>query len=155
MSYEPESFEPERPAMAGRTSPPGIFLIVVGILNVLAGLGCGGCAVFFMSVPDELIEQGFKQQPPENRKAMEEQGIGPQQLRNIYVFGGGIPGVLGVITGPLILIGGIQMCRVRGYAMGVFASVLALLFGCCILGQAAGIWALVVLVNPDVKAAFR
>jgi hypothetical protein len=155
MSYEPDSYGPEPGGAAARTNAPGIFLIVTGILNLLAALGCGGFAVMFAVVPNEMLEQAIQQQSPEQRRAMEDQGIGPEQLRKIYVYGGGIPGVLGLLTAPITLFGGIQMCRVRGYGLAVFGAVLALFSGCCVVGQAAGIWALVVLMDPDVKASFR
>jgi hypothetical protein len=155
MSYEPDSYGPEPSAAAGRANAPGIFLIVTGILNLLVALGCGGFAVMFAAMPSQMLEQAMEQQSPEQRRQMEEQGIGPQQLRNIYVYGGGIPGVLGLLTAPITLFGGIQMCRLRGYGLAVFGAVLALFSGCCVVGQAAGIWALVVLMDPDVKAAFR
>jgi hypothetical protein len=155
MSYEPENYGPE-PSSAPRAAfGPGVFLIVVAVANLLGGLGGIGMAIMFAAIPNEMFEKALEQQNPQQRKALEEQGMGPQQLRNIYIYGGGITGVVGLISGAIMLLGGIQMCRGRSYGLAVLASVLALLTGCCLLGQAAGIWALIVLVNPEVKAAFR
>jgi hypothetical protein len=155
MSYEPDSYGPEPSGAAARANAPGIFLIVTGILNLLAALSCGGFALMFAVIPDQMFEQAMQQQSPEQRRELEEQGIGIQQLRTIYVTGGGIPGVLGLLTAPITLFGGIQMCRLRGYGLAVFGAVLALFSGCCIVGQAAGIWALIVLMDPDVKRSFH
>jgi hypothetical protein len=155
MSYEPDPYAPPPSAAAGKVNAPGIFLIVTGVLNLLGCLGCIGGAVLFQTLPEETMRQAIQQQPPQNRKAMEEQGIGPDQLRRIYTYGFGVPGAIGIIAAPIILFGGIQMCRLRSYGLAVFASVLALLSGCCLVGQIAGIWALIVLMSEDVKAAFR
>ena len=155
MSYEPDSYGPGPSGPPAAASGPGIFLIVIGILNLLCGLGGVGMALMFMAVPEETFEKALEQQPAERRKEMEQQGIGPKQLRTIYVYGGGGTGVLGLISGPLIVLGGIQMCRGRGYGLAMLASILSLFTGCCLLGQIAGIWALSVLMNPEVRAAFR
>ncbi|MEJ5277623.1 MAG: hypothetical protein WHU94_17180 [Thermogemmata sp.] len=57
----------------------------------------------------------------------------------------------------LILIGGIQMWNLSGLALPVTASILAMIpciSGCCCwIGLPAGIWGLVVLSRPEVKAA--
>ena len=63
------------------------------------------------------------------------------------------------ITALLNIIGGIQMLRLRSYGLALFASILAAIpciscSACCGLGEGIGIWALVVLLNPEVRAAF-
>ena len=160
MSYEPEPYDTEPSAAAAKANLPGILLIVTAILNVVAALLCLLGAVGVMNLPDQTFEQAIEQQPAENRKNLEDLGWGPEELRHIYVACCGIPGVLGLLTAPLILFGGIQMCRLRGYGLAIFGSILALLpcispVGCCLVGQVAGVWALIVLASPDVRAAFR
>ena len=65
-----------------------------------------------------------------------------------------------VVVGVLILIGAIKMMRLRSLGLVRTSAVLALLplpLPCPItwaLGLAMGIWALVVLARPEVKAAF-
>ena len=68
-------------------------------------------------------------------------------------------GVLGVGLGGLIAFGGLQMTKFRMYGLAIAASVVATIpcFSCCCcgIGLSVGIWALVVLNKPEVKAAFR
>jgi hypothetical protein len=58
----------------------------------------------------------------------------------------------------LLLVAAVQMSRFRNWGLALAASILAMLnFGscCCVLGLPVGIWSLVVLCMPDVKAAFQ
>ena len=56
----------------------------------------------------------------------------------------------------VILIGALKMRRLQAYSLAVAAAVLAVLpcFGCCLVGMPLGVWALVVLADPHVRAAF-
>jgi hypothetical protein len=68
--------------------------------------------------------------------------------------------VLGVLTGVLafpVLIGGTAMLRSRGYFAAAIAALLALVSpgGFCLLGLVAGIWALAVRFNGEVRRSFR
>ena len=71
MSYEPESYGPEPRVAADKTSAPGIFLIITGILNVLGALGYLGVAGVFLAMPTDQIEKMIEQQPAEQRKNLE------------------------------------------------------------------------------------
>jgi tRNA A-37 threonylcarbamoyl transferase component Bud32 len=67
-----------------------------------------------------------------------------------------IPLLWGFITGFLIIRGGILMLQCRGYSYAHVAAILAML-PCTpgsLIGLPCGIWALVMLRNPDVKTAF-
>jgi len=58
----------------------------------------------------------------------------------------------------LILFAGMQMSRLRSRELCPVASVLAMIpctSPCCPVGIAMGLWALLVLNRPDVRAAFR
>jgi hypothetical protein len=58
----------------------------------------------------------------------------------------------------LIVLGGIAMLTRRLYSVAVLASVLAMINidgCCCLLGLPVGIWSLLVLMRPEVSAAFR
>ncbi|MGH9882007.1 MAG: hypothetical protein ACRD6N_11280, partial [Pyrinomonadaceae bacterium] len=59
---------------------------------------------------------------------------------------------------PIIIFGGIQMLRARRYSIALVAAILALIplsSVCCIPGIPIGIWALIVLRQPEVMAAFE
>src|SRR5262249_20350947 len=143
-----------------KTSVPGILLIILAILNVFGALGSFCAAAGFGSLTPDQYEQLIKQQGPEQQKNLEQSGIGPEQLRNIYVYGFGIGGVLSLLTALVTIFGGIFMRSLRAYGLCVVAAILAALpctsaGGCCLLGEIVGIWALIVLLNGEVRAAFR
>jgi len=77
-----------------------------------------------------------------------------------YAFGGAL-GVVGALIGLAIagflIWAALQMKALHGWTVSVVASVLAMvpcISPCCIVGIPIGIWALVVLMKPEVKAAF-
>jgi hypothetical protein len=72
-------------------------------------------------------------------------------------FVGGVCGALfGLLWGGVILAGALQMKGLRAYPLAMTASIVAMVpcNVCCLLGLPFGIWALVMLCNPDVKRAF-
>jgi hypothetical protein len=65
---------------------------------------------------------------------------------------------LQLFLSALVLIGAIKMLSLRNYVLSVAAAIVALVpcaTPCCVLTLPFGIWALVVLNRPDVKANFR
>lgn len=77
-----------------------------------------------------------------------------------YAFGGAF-GVIGALIGlavaGFILWTALQMKELKSWTISVVASILAMIpciSPCCIIGLPIGIWALVVLLKPEVKAAF-
>ena len=65
--------------------------------------------------------------------------------------------LLGIIADIVIILGAVRMKGLQGYGLAVAASVLALLpclSPCCILSMPFGIWALIVLMRPEVKSQF-
>jgi hypothetical protein len=66
--------------------------------------------------------------------------------------------LISIIVAPVIIYGGIQMLKARKYSLAMFAAILALIpvsSICCIPGIPIGIWALVVLRDPEVRAIFE
>jgi phage FluMu protein Com len=93
-------------------------------------------------------------------------GMGPgmrHQRAEMFpmMFGGGVQvvsGVFGLILAAVILIGAMKMKKLENYAFAMAAAILAMVpcfWPCCLLGLPFGIWALVVLGDGSVKAAFR
>ena len=65
-----------------------------------------------------------------------------------------------LIVSLLILMGGLRMMKLKNYGLCVTTAILAIcpciwICGCCGIGNGIGIWALVVLMSADVKAAFH
>ena len=78
---------------------------------------------------------------------------------NILFFG--ILALIGLVInfaiGIMLIVGAVQMLRMRSYGLSLFATVLALV-PCnpvSLIGIPIGIWSLLVLNRGQVKAAFR
>jgi len=68
-----------------------------------------------------------------------------------------ITGLLGVASSGVVFAGALSMMSLRWYPLAIAGSVLAIIpmvSPCCLLGLPFGIWSLVVLLQPDVRAAF-
>jgi hypothetical protein len=170
MSFAPDPNEPEPygpdpygprggTRAADRTNLPGIFLIVVSILNLLGAvlLGVRGVqlAVTPVEVFEEQLQQLRKMSPMFAGQAATAADMKTQSMVSAFVGAG-----LGAVVGVLSLLAGIRMRVLRNYALAVTGSVLAALpclscMSCCGLGEGIGIWALVVLLDQEVRAAFR
>ena len=78
------------------------------------------------------------------------------------MIGAGITLVLrfmGIAVNLFVLYGAMQMKGLKNYNMAIGAAIAAVIpcfspCPCCFVGIAAGIWAIIVLIKPEVKAAF-
>jgi hypothetical protein len=74
----------------------------------------------------------------------------------------GVVGMVGsvvwMLLGALIIFGGVKMKSLKSYGLSMAAAVLAALpctsYWCCLIGLPVGIWAIVVLMDQQVKASF-
>jgi predicted Zn finger-like uncharacterized protein len=84
-------------------------------------------------------------------------GRGPADARAERLLGGVIGAVLGIAWGLFVVLGARKMKNLESYGMAMAGTIVAMLpcNGCCLLGLPFGIWALVVLSDAEVKAAFR
>jgi hypothetical protein len=172
MSFDPFGQDPQPPAPQGpsdapptpgreRVLVPGILLILVAVLNLLAGGYSAVNAAVISKMPDEQFEKIMRQQQNEKQiQEMEKAGWTLPQLKHLceqlfYGFGG-----VQLLSTLLALVGGIRMLQMKSYALCVLAAVVSAVpcvsaSGCCCLGEVAGIWALVVLLGEEVRAGFR
>jgi hypothetical protein len=125
-----DDFEDARRQVQG----PAIGLIVAGILNL---------------VPFLLVVLGLVYQ-----LLVGQTGVGVPGIAEIVIiaimFGLCLP------VGVVMIIGGLRMLRLESKGLATTASILALLpgpFG-CMVGIPIGIWSMIVLNRPTVKAAF-
>lgn len=66
--------------------------------------------------------------------------------------------VIGLIMSVVILMGAVKMKKLQGYNFAMTATIIAMVpcvSPCCLVGLPVGIWALVILMKPEVKAAFQ
>jgi hypothetical protein len=85
---------------------------------------------------------------------------GSEQDRFINMLSGTIgvaTSVIGLIIAGVIFFGARRMQELRSWGLALTVSILAMIpciSPCCLIGLPIGIWAIVVLVRPEVKAAF-
>lgn len=121
---------------------PAIFLIIVGVLGLLASLyGCINAAV---SPPPAVPPDA-----PEALKAFIEGSVGPVAVGMQAFF---------ILFNAFIIFGAVQMLRVKSWPLSLASSIAATINcgTCCfILGIPVGIWSIVILSMTDVKDAFK
>jgi len=126
---------------AQRVAGPATGLIVTAIL---------GMVLQVLRIGANLVQMGV--------------GHGIRQPReDVFpmMFGGGVDaglGVLSLIVGAVVLVGAMKMKRLENHGFAMAAAIIAMLpciSPCCLLGLPFGIWALVVLGDGSVKAAFQ
>jgi len=174
MSYDPYAagsdlppeYEPvEQPGAYSqarkRVQAPAIALIVVGILNVLwVGWTFFNVGMMTLTPANEFhqrmldLYQSFPQMQAEVSKRP------PDELKAQSLFIGWAWVALGLLSTMLTLAGGIRMLSLKNYALGIAGAICASLpcltcGGCCLFGEIIGIWTLIVLMNPEVRAAFQ
>jgi hypothetical protein len=133
-------FDPNR--ASSMVSGPAIGLIAVGIIGILFQLA---------SILMNLLGAGM--------------GVLGAAGGNNEALGSLFSGVIGLafnalclVLGGVVIFGATKMKSLQGYGLAMAAAVIALVpctSPCCVLGLPIGIWALVVLLNQEVKGAFR
>jgi LSD1 subclass zinc finger protein len=122
-----------RPAALSQVAGPANGLMAVGVL-VLCLTGLGMCLLML-----------------ENTRGLGGAGRRGDPIPNLIGF------ALGFAWGGLVTAGAVRMKKLSGFGLAMTACIVAMLpcNGCCVLGLPFGIWGLVVLNRPEVKAAFR
>jgi predicted Zn finger-like uncharacterized protein len=159
---EDEGYEPER--VGGRRGreralaavrPPAICLLVAAVLGLLgAAYGAFQAVVVTPEALNAQLDVQMKQQKADREqermtREFAQWLIGPRAVVFHVVF---------ALINLVILLGGIMMLAGRARWLGILASILALVnldCCCCVLGIPFGIWSLVALSRPDVKATFQ
>jgi hypothetical protein len=159
-SYHPDPYATSPSALSGRVLPPAIGLIMVAVLNALVCVYFIFSGIFTSTLSDAQFEEQAKAYwTPEMRAQLQQQGsMATVRSASLIICVGG--GALGLFLSLLTIIGAVRMMTLKSYVLAVFVSVLAAIpcvscMGCCGVGEGIGIWSLVVLLNNDVRAAFR
>jgi hypothetical protein len=134
---------------------PGLFLLLIGVLDLLAGLGLLGLGYVLLTAhADQLrfLEHKRAEGEPVSKNAWTAADI--QFYGTLVCFATGVASA--IIAFP-VMVGGSAMARGRSWGGSVFAALLAMISpgGFGLLGLIAGIWALAVLFNSDVRQSFR
>jgi hypothetical protein len=152
---------PNGEAAKARVLFPAMGLIFVGILNLVWSLGSFGLGLVFTNMTADQLERMIEERDPQRLEEAKKGGVSVENLRQIYqrIFFGW--GGLSLISMLFSIVGGIQMLRLKTHGLALFGAVMAgvpCVSPCacpCILGMAVGLWAFMVLIAPDVRAAFR
>jgi hypothetical protein len=147
-------------AARARVQLPAIFLIVLGLLNLL-GAGFGAfMAVRSAQIPPDEVERAMEQRDPKGWEQAKAEGYTAEKVLAWFIYGGWGTAAVNLLTTLVLIWGGARMLQLRSYGLSVFASVLAALpcisaSACCGLGEIVGLWAVIVLLKPEVREAFR
>lgn len=122
---------------------PAIGLIIAGVMNAFTGI---------YLLASTLIQY--------SRGVLGQKFTSESEQFGFYIgfWGTAVFGVLGFLVAPVIIFGAIKMMRGQSFGLSRTAAILAVvpLTSCCFLiGIPFGIWALIVLSQPDVKSLFR
>ena len=133
----------DREAALRRVKAPAIALIVVGAISAVGLVGNGALTL--------LTDAAAMQQ--QQAAMLDEYGLG-FLVSTGFTFG---TTALGVVASIVIILGGLKMRALEGYGLAMTASILALVpcLSCCCITLPFGIWALIVLMDANVKQAFR
>lgn len=124
-----------------QVSMPATGLMVAGILGII-----GNILFILLSLGTFAINLPFSSGP----------GMAGMMAGSI----GMVFRVLGLGASGFVIYGSMQMKGLKNYTMALVAAIVAVIpcfipCPCCFVGIAAGIWAIIVLIKPEVKAAFE
>lgn len=141
-----------------KVSTPGMLLLVFGVLSLLLGvvsLAAYGLAPDAIAKPyHQFMTDLTKNQP---KAPGQPDPVPPyEEFRQQMVVQGVIGSAISTVCSIVIILGGMRMRSLSGYGLAMTGSILSILpcNSCCCIGLPIGIWAIVVLANADVKAAF-
>jgi len=155
--------DPERVAAArSALGAPATFVILNGLFGLVITALLSVPMVFqpemlFDFARNMLANQPQGQQRKEQEDKLDEaekelqQNRVQTQLQNAFQLG-----IFGVAN-LMAVVGGLAMRSLGNYGLGMTGAVVSLIpgiTGCCCTGMPFGIWALMVLVRPDVKDGF-
>jgi hypothetical protein len=134
-----------------RVQGPAIGLIVSGAIGVLIGLANVAQSVMGGAGQQAQLGKAVAELPPEFQHWGEMIGKMTGPMGMVFV-------VIGLLISVFTIFAGVQMQRLRNFWMPMTASILGILScfsGCCCVSLPIGIWAIVVLMKPEVKSAFE
>lgn len=125
-----------------KAKAPAIALLAVAIIGILVQIGA--IIMNLLGMTAGMMEE-YQYEMGNDMSPMLSGGIGI------------VGAIIGIIVGAVILFGAMKMKNCQSWTFSLIASILAMipcLSPCCCLGLPVGIWALIVLMDKNVKAAF-
>jgi hypothetical protein len=127
------------PGAAEQVTGPAIGLMVVAIVGFLAQVFSLVWRMFFSAIAASQSNQ-------------------PEWVTYFQGTGGIISAILGILSSMLVLFGALKMKKLESYGLAMAVSIIAMIpcvSPCCLIGLPIGIWSLVILSKPEVKAIFH
>jgi hypothetical protein len=188
MSFDPYGYQDTTPPASGgpggtpestaaqqhlaqameRVKLPGVFLIAVGVLNLLVALAQTGGTIYFASqsademytIQLERYQQLGKSMPFFKEMAKEMRKKKPDELKTQSVSLNAVTAIALIVAALVVILGGIRMIQLRSYGLCILAAIVASVpcispTCCCGVGALVGIWSIVVLLTPQVRMMFR
>jgi hypothetical protein len=142
-----------------KTSLPGTLMILVGGFLLLWILLSVAIVVSGFDVSVAMLEWMANQMPkgsPEHKNMLAEIEKAKVRDKTIEYIQTAVIGIVNLISTFLIIIGGLRMKSLQSYTLCIIGSIMAIVpcSGCCIVSFPFGLWALIALMNADVKAGF-
>ncbi len=142
---------------------PGVGLIVAGALSMISSIGFVIWAMLMMVAAQSVGEatanidmvDAKQEMSKADRQQLKKMGDSISTVGRGLGFGLIVGGALAFVVSCLIIYGGIQMTRASSYSFCVIAAVLAMLpTGCWLVTLPLGVWAIVILLDNNVKGEF-
>jgi prolipoprotein diacylglyceryltransferase len=135
-----EELQTKKPDPRQEVTGPSVGLLVTAIIGIIFE---------FVSFVSDIIGVGIH--------TLFEYEL-PERVIDLMEGTVGIAGsFIGILIGAFIIFASLKMKDLKMWSLCIAASILAMIpcvSPCCILGLPFGIWSLVVLTKPEVKAAF-
>lgn len=142
--WDASSQPPAQPVSTAPIKAVGITLVVYNALSIVSGI----FGVLMLKVVQQMMEEMAKKDP--NVKPVAELYQQPWIGASNWV---------GLVLSILALIGSINLLRGRNYGLALTGAIVTMVNPggacCCFIGTAFGIWALVVMLKPEVQAIFN
>jgi hypothetical protein len=156
MSNEEGPYTQHEQRALTRTNVPGLFLIVAGVLNMVAALMILMAGVQLSRMPPDDFERAI---PGDQLKEWQKPGWTVEQIKRLWSTIILVSGSITLASAFVICYGGANMRSLNSYTVAVLGAVLAAVpfispLGCCGIGEVVGIWCLAILLNPEVSSAF-
>lgn len=141
-----------------KVSTPAVFLIAFGLIGVLLEVGSLALAFSKPTMIADMYKDMLEKQPPSPQRddALKQikENEAAMRMDSPMSLGGY---VLGLVVNVLMVVGGLKMKSVSGYGLSMTGAIAGLIpiSGCCCLAMPIGLWALITLMNADVKAGYE
>lgn len=140
-----------------KVAMPGMFLLLAGLLGLMMEIASIGVIVSKPTILYDFMVQIIEKGPPGPEKQKQLQDMKAQEAGMRLDSPMNIGSVVvGTILCLFTTIGAIKMRSGSGYGMAMTGAITAIIpiGGCCFVSMPIGIWALIVLLNVDVKKGF-